>query len=118
VLENIVSFFINDAYAEAPAAAGQQDGGLFQMVFLVLMFVMFWFLLIRPQQKRAKEHKNMVEALSKGDEIVTNGGILGKIQELTDDGFITVEIANNTIIKLQRNSVATLVPKGTYAGKK
>jgi preprotein translocase subunit YajC len=115
----MLNFFINNAYAEAAApAAAQPDaaGAGFQMVLLIGMFVVFWFLLIRPQQKRAKEHKNMVEALSKGDEIVTNGGILGKITEM-DDNFIELEIATNINIKLQRNSVATLVPKGTYQSK-
>jgi len=111
-----ILFFISNAYAEGPAAGPQQDASPISFLFLIVMFVLFWILLIRPQQKRAKEHKNMVEALSKGDEVVTNGGILGKIQNL-DDAFITLEIANNINIKVQRNSVATLVPKGTYAGK-
>jgi len=117
VLQELITIFISDAHAEGQAAVAQQEGGMVQFLFLIVMFVLFWFLLIRPQQKRAKEHKNMVEALSKGDEIVTNGGILGKIQDLSDEGFITLEIANNVIIKLQRNSVATLVPKGTFSSK-
>lgn len=115
MFEKIVSFFISNAYAEGPAAA-PQDASPMSFLFLIVMFVLFWILLIRPQQKRAKEHKNMVEALSKGDEVVTNGGILGKILDL-DDAFITLEIAANINIKIQRNSVATLVPKGTYSQK-
>ena len=79
---------------------------------LILIFVVFYFLLIRPQQKRAKEHKNMVEALSKGDEVVTNGGLLGKITNVGEN-FVTVEVAAGTEVKVQKQSVATLMPKGT-----
>jgi len=111
-----MSFFISDAMAEG-AAAGAQDGGLLGMLPLVLIFVLFYFMLIRPQTKRAKEHKNMVAALGKGDEIVTNGGLLGKITEI-DDSFITVNIANGVEVKVQRQAVASLVPKGTMKGEK
>lgn len=106
-----MSFFISDAMAEG-AAAGAGDGGLLGMLPLLLIFVLFYFMLIRPQTKRAKEHKNMVEALAKGDEIVTNGGLLGKIIEV-DDSFLTVSIADGVEVKLQRQAVSTLVPKGT-----
>ena len=81
-------------------------------VFLIAIFAVFWFLLIRPQQKRAKEHKTMVEALSKGDEAVTNGGLLGKITKV-GDSFVTLEIADGLRVQVQRASVATLMPKGT-----
>jgi preprotein translocase subunit YajC len=83
---------------------------------LILIFVLFYFLLIRPQAKRAKEHKQMVEALSKGDEVVTNGGLLGRVNEV-GDSFVTVEIAEGTEVRVQRNAVASLVPKGTYKAK-
>jgi preprotein translocase subunit YajC len=79
---------------------------------LVLMLVVFWFILIRPQMKRAKEHKAMVEALEKGAEVVTAGGIVGRITKL-GEGYITLEIADNTEIVVQRNAVQTLLPKGT-----
>ena len=108
-----MSFFISDAMAEGAAAAGQQGGGLLGMLPLLLIMVLFYFMLIRPQTKRAKEHKNMVEALSKGDEIVTNGGLLGRVNEV-GDSFLNVEIANGVEVKVQKQSVATLVPKGTY----
>ncbi len=81
-------------------------------MFLVLLFAVFYFLLIRPQQKRAKEHKKMVEAVAKGDEVVTSGGLLGKVIEMGDN-FLTVNIAKDVDVKLQRSSVASTVPKGT-----
>ena len=84
----------------------------FDLLFIVLIFVAFYFLLIRPQQKRAKEHRKMVAALSKGDEVVTSGGLLGKITEI-GDSFITVEISRGTEVRVQRSSVSTLMPKGT-----
>ena len=110
-----MSFFISDALAaEAPAmaAGGQQQGGIEPLIMLGLLFVLFYFLLIRPQAKRAKEHKQMVEALSKGDEVVTTGGILGRITTI-EDAFLTLEIADGTEVKLQRNAVTSIVPKGT-----
>jgi len=111
-----MNFFISDALAQtAPAAGagGSPEGGLMGFIPLMLIFVLFYFLLIRPQAKRAKEHKQMVEALSKGDEVVTNGGVLGRINEV-GDSFISVEIADGVVVKLQRSAVASLVPKGTY----
>lgn len=107
-----MSFFISQAHAEGGAAAAQQGAGLEGILLMVGMFVIFYFLLIRPQQKRAKEHRKMVEAISKGDEVVTNGGILGKIIELSDQ-YLTVEIADNVQVKIQRNAVATVLPKGS-----
>ncbi len=105
-----MGFFIADAFAQAaPAPAGP---GMGDMVFLILLFVVFYFLLIRPQMKRAKEHKKMVGALAKGDEVVTNGGLLGKITKLGDD-FITVEIAEGLEVNVQKQAVASLLPKGT-----
>ena len=81
-------------------------------VFLILLFVVFYFLLIRPQMKRAKEHKKMVGSLAKGDEVVTNGGMLGKITKMGDD-FITVEIAEGLEVNVQKQAVSALLPKGT-----
>ncbi len=106
-----MSFFISNAYAaNAPTAQGGDP--LTGMLFFVGMIVIFYFLLIRPQQKRAKEHRKMVEAIGKGDEIVTNGGVLGKIVDLGEQ-YLTVEIAEGVQIKLQRHAIATVLPKGS-----
>ncbi|MCF6209236.1 MAG: preprotein translocase subunit YajC [Gammaproteobacteria bacterium] len=108
-----MSFFISDAMAEGAAAAGGSAGSsMMGLLPLVLIFVLFYFMLIRPQSKRAKEHKGMVAALGKGDEIVTQGGILGKVTEV-GDGFLSVKIADDVIVKVQRQAVSTLLPKGT-----
>ena len=107
-----MSFFISEAMAAAPEAAAGQTGGLASFLPLIILFAVFYFLLIRPQSKRAKEHKNMVANLAKGDEVVTNGGILGTITDL-DDNYATLKIADNVEIKVQRPSISTLVPKGT-----
>lgn len=103
-----MGFFISDAHAQAAAPGA----GGFDIIFLIVLFAVFYFLLIRPQQKRAKEHKKMVEAVAKGDEVVTNGGILGKVTEV-GESFLTINIAEGVDVKLQRNSVAATLPKGT-----
>ncbi|MGD8569416.1 MAG: preprotein translocase subunit YajC [Gammaproteobacteria bacterium] len=110
-----MSFFISNAWA-ADGAGAPPEGGLMGFIPLILIFVLFYFLLIRPQAKRAKEHKQMVEALAKGDEVVTNGGLLGRVNDV-GESFLTVEIAEGTEVKVQRNAVASLVPKGTFKGK-
>jgi preprotein translocase subunit YajC len=102
---------ISNAYAQA-AAGGDPTGGLMGMLPLILMFVVLWFLMIRPQMKRAKEHKAMLGALAKGDEIVTGGGVAGKVTDV-GDSFVQVEIAPNTIVAVQKQAVATVLPKGT-----
>lgn len=102
---------ISSAYAQAPAAAGG-DPGFMGLLPIVLMFVLLYFLMIRPQMKRAKEAKAMVESLQKGDEIITAGGVLGKITKI-NEAYITVEIAANTEISVQKAAVQTLLPKGT-----
>ena len=107
-----MSFFITDALAEgAPAAAPAAD--IMGFLPLIVIFVIFYFLLIRPQVKRAKEHKKLIEAIAKGDEVVTSGGLLGKVTQV-DDNFVMLEVANGMNIQVQRNAVASLMPKGTY----
>ncbi|GBE07579.1 preprotein translocase subunit YajC [bacterium BMS3Bbin11] len=105
-----MSLFISDAYAQA--AGAPQQGGFMQIIFLGGIFVVFYFLLIRPQQKRAKEHKKMTEAIAKGDEVVTNGGTLGKVTGV-GESFVTVEVATGVEIKVQRTAIQALMPKGT-----
>ncbi len=105
-----MSFFISDAAAQAAQAPA--GGSLLSLAPMILIFVAMYFILIRPQQKKMKMHQQMVASLAKGDEVTTNGGILGKIVAL-DDSFVTVEIAQNVTIKLQRGAVATVMPKGT-----
>ena len=101
---------ISNAYAQA--AGDDPTGGLMSLLPMILMFVVLWFLMIRPQMKRAKEHKAMVEALAKGDEVVVGGGIAGRVKEV-GDSFILVEIASNTVVSVQKQAVATVLPKGS-----
>ena len=103
--------FISNAYAQAAGDAGA-TGGLMGLLPLILMFLILWFLMIRPQMKRAKEHKAMVAALAKGDEVITQGGMAGRISDL-DDSFVHLEVSDNVNIVVQRGSVATVLPKGT-----
>ena len=102
---------ISSAYAQTVGAAGPTDG-LMGLLPIVLMFVLLYFMMIRPQMKRQKEQKLMVEALKVGDEVVSAGGILGRITKV-GDAYITVEIADNTQIVVQRGAVQTLLPKGS-----
>ena len=106
--------FISEAFAQAaPAAAGgSTESTLMSMLPLVLMFVVLYFIMIRPQMKRQKEHKAMIEALAKGDEIVTAGGVLGKVAKL-GESYLHVEIANGVEIQVQRSAVVQVLPKGT-----
>ena len=107
--------FISSAIAQtAPAAAGGSDmqSSLMSMLPLVLMFVVLYFVMIRPQMKRQKEHRSMVEALAKGDEVATAGGLLGKVTRL-GDVYLGVEIAPHTEVTLQRSAVVQVLPKGT-----
>jgi len=105
-----MGFLISDAYAQG--GGGAAGPGMGDFLFLIVIFAVFWFLLIRPQQKRQKEHKALVEGLSKGDEVVTNGGLLGKITKVGDN-FVTLEIADGLKVQVQRVAVAQLMPKGT-----
>ena len=107
--------FIPSAFAQAPAAGG--DAGLMGFLPIILMFVLLYFLMIRPQMKRAKEQKTMIDALQKGDEVITAGGVLGRITSVSD-AYLTVEIAPNTEVAVQRVAVQTLLPKGTIKSVK
>ncbi len=106
-----MSFFITDAIADGAAATSPQ-GSIAGFLPIIVIFVLFYFLLIRPQTKRAKELKKMVESLAKGDEVTTNGGVLGIIDSL-DENFVNLKVADGVVIKVQRQAVASLLPKGT-----
>ncbi len=103
--------FISSAYAQAAGAADTQSQ-LMGMLPLVLMFVVLYFVMIRPQMKKAKEHKAMVEALAKGDEVIMGGGMLGKIAKLGET-YLSVEVANGVEVQIQRAAVIQVLPKGT-----
>jgi preprotein translocase subunit YajC len=107
--------FISQAFAQtAPAAtSGGAESTLFSLLPLVLMFVVLYFIMIRPQMKRQKEHKAMVEALAKGDEVVVGGGVLGRVSKL-GDAFLHVEVANGVELQVQRAAVVQVLPKGTF----
>ena len=102
--------FISNAYAQS-AGAGPA-GGFVSLLPMVLIFVLFYFLLIRPQQKRAKQHKEMVAALKEGDEVITAGGFFGTVMSV-DETVASVQIAENTVVKVQRSSIAQMLPKGS-----
>jgi preprotein translocase subunit YajC len=109
-----MDLLVTTAWAQ-DAGAAASGGGWMQLLPLVLIFVVFYFLLIRPQTKRAKEHKEMVGKLQSGDEIVTTGGLLGRITEVGDN-FVSLEVADGVTIKVQKFQVAQLMPKGTIKG--
>jgi preprotein translocase subunit YajC len=107
--------FISSAYAQAaPAAAQGGASSLVTLLPLVLMFVVLYFIMIRPQMKKQKEHKAMVEALAKGDEVVIAGGVLGRVAKL-GDSYIHVEVADEVELQVQRVAVIQVLPKGTFA---
>ena len=105
--------FISQAFAQtAPAAAGGGESSLLSLLPIVLMFVVLYFIMIRPQMKRQKEHKTMVEALAKGDEVVTAGGMLGRVSKMGET-YLHIEVANGVELQVQRSSVVQVLPKGT-----
>ena len=103
--------FIQDAYAQA-APAAQPGGGMGSIIMLVVLFGAMWFFMIRPQQKKMKEHQLLIGSLKKGDEVMTNGGIMGRIMDL-DNFAVDLEIAKNTVIRVQRGVVVQILPKGS-----
>jgi len=112
-----MSFLIEDALAEGGAAAAQAPDLISQLMVFGGIFLIFYLLFIRPQNKKMKEHKAMVEALAKGDEVVTNGGVLGKVIGL-HDSFVTIEVSQDVNLNIQRSAVAAIQPKGTIKGIK
>jgi preprotein translocase subunit YajC len=107
-----MDFLISAAWAQAPANGGPAGGGMTTLFLMVAMFAVFYFLLIRPQQKRAKEHRLLISNLAKGDEVVTAGGMVGKVTDLSDN-YVTVEVGDGVNIKVQRPAIQAVLPKGT-----
>ncbi|MDR9432730.1 MAG: preprotein translocase subunit YajC [Spiribacter sp.] len=106
-----MEFFISDALAQS----GEPTAGLTGLIFPIALIVIFYFLLIRPQQKRAKEHKKLVQNLGKGDEVLTTGGIVGRITDVGDT-FTSLELAEGLEVRLQKTAVAQVLPKGSLKG--
>jgi len=107
-----MDFLISTAHAQAAAPAAGAPNPLVSFLPLIVLFGIFYFMLIRPQMKRAKEQRTMIAALAKGDEVLTNGGVLGRIEEIAEQ-FVVLEIAPNVRVKLQKQAVSAVLPKGT-----
>ncbi|OQX05288.1 MAG: preprotein translocase subunit YajC [Thiothrix lacustris] len=108
-----MDFLISNAHAEGAAAPA--GGGIEMLLMMGVFFAIMYFMIIRPQQKRAKEHKQLLDGLSKGDEVVTGGGVLGKVAGINEN-FVELTIADNVVIKVQKQAVASVLPKGTMKG--
>ena len=106
-----MDFFISSAYAQAAGASGQS--GIMQIALMAGLFGLMYFMLIRPQTKKAKEHRDMVAKLAVGDEVVSAGGLLGRITE-AGETFVALEIASGVVVKVQRFQISQLMPKGTF----
>ena len=111
ILLSLAAIVLFSSSSFAADVAGSAGSPISSILMLVVFFAIFWFLLIRPQQKKNKVLRKMLSELSKGDEVVTNGGVIGKIAKI-DDTFVDLEVAENVIIKVQRNAVANILPKG------
>lgn len=107
-----MSFFITEAMAGVTAAPAAQSDGTFSLIMIAAIFVLFYFMLIRPQNKRAKEHRDLLGRLKKGDEVITTGGMLAKVVSL-DEQYVRVSIAEGVEIHLQKGAVSSVLPKGT-----
>lgn len=107
-----MSFFISNAFAGAGATAAPQADGTFSLIMIAAIFVLFYFMLIRPQNKRAKEHRDLIGRLKKGDEIITSGGILAKVVSL-DEQYIKISLVEGVEINIQKGAVSAVLPKGT-----
>ena len=106
----MTNLLISDAWAQAGGGGGSS---MFSLLPLALIFVLFYFLLIRPQQRRAKQHKQMVAAMKAGDEVATNGGLLGRVTDL-DDNCVTLKVATGVNVQVQRHAIAQMIPKGVF----
>lgn len=106
-----MSFFISDAIASSAAPA---QGSPYSLIIMLVMFgLIFYFMILRPQQKRAKDHKKLTDAISKGDEVMTTGGLIGRVAKVADNGIISIELNDTTEVIIKRDFVAAVLPKGT-----
>ena len=112
-LNDLLQFFVSDASAQTVVAPAQQQGGGLSLMMMTGVFILFmYFVMWRPQSKRAKEHRNLISSLAKGDEVVTAGGILGKIAKVSDV-YVVLSLTDNVEITLQKSSISNVLPKGT-----
>ena len=109
---NLLDLLIPAAYAQAAGGPAPQGGGIGMMLMPLILIAIMYFLMIRPQMKRAKEHRSMLEALNKGDEVLTNGGLAGIVTDIGDN-FVTVEIADGVRVRVQKSAVGNVLPKGS-----
>ena len=109
---NLLDFLIPAAHAQAAGAPAPQGGGLSMLVFPIVLIAVMYFVMIRPQMKRQKEHKALLDKLSRGDEVITSGGIAGTVAEIGDN-FVTVEVADGVKVRVQKGAVGNELPKGT-----
>jgi len=108
-----MDFFIAPALAQAAGASAQSPAGAFSpLIMMGVVFLIMWFFMVRPQMKRAKEHRSLVDSLAVGDEVLTNGGILGRIAAI-DDSFVSLEVARGVEVRLQKHAISAVMPKGT-----
>lgn len=113
MLEQMLNFFVSNAYAETGAAPVAGQGGGMSLIIMFAVFIFFmYFAIWRPQSKRAKDQRELLSSIAKGDEVVTTGGLLGRVTKVTDQ-YVSLSIANNVDVTLQKNSVASVLPKGT-----
>ncbi|MCK9999010.1 preprotein translocase subunit YajC [Providencia rettgeri] len=106
-----MSFFISEAVASAGAPA---QGSPYTMVIMLVVFALiFYFMILRPQQKRAKEHRKLMESITKGDEVLTTGGLIGRVTKVSETGYVVLELSENTEVTIKRDFVAAVLPKGT-----
>lgn len=106
-----MSFFISEAAASAGAPA---QGSPYTMIIMLVVFALiFYFMILRPQQKRAKEHRKLMESITKGDEVLTTGGLIGRVTKVSETGYVVLELSENTEVTIKRDFVAAVLPKGT-----
>ena len=108
----MLNFLISEAHAQTAGAANDPTGGLMQFLPIIAMVAVLYFLMIRPQMKKAKEHKALMEALQKGDEVVTQGGLTGRIAKVGEN-YVQLEVAENTVVTVQKTAIGVVLPKGT-----